>query len=604
MQSMQSVPEQRFRRCSRRGIAIVMALVILGIVLVLAYIYNFTSRQSKLASRRMFWGETTYFIVDSMVEEVFHKIKTKPIKLFKEKLLANEGSDYVSLDLQLKSNSLEVAYGMGLSLEEIKILAKVISIEADLQFDESDSIGVIEVVVTAKIKSKLGKAITRQVTARRDFRYVTLFGDKLRQDYALFLKQVSSSRDPNDYNYGLTVETHPGTSGQALNGKIYLGGPDKMSNRHILNSSNYSEADLRYLEEAGIDSDTFTDPSVFQKGVKSAFFLDVLVHDNALDDAFRKVPSRPNLSRENAQGWVESFFRMGAGEASIKFEIAADQDPDHNALPLRIESPSGPGLRVEGSVFREYKYSVNTEYKTGSDDDIKSELIISHKVPQAALYGNDPFGQNFYPLFSNNEAIENKELTRTQFLPYNEGKDFAQVYPYRKGKAWDIAKDNILMPMADGSQILNIDGIVAIVADEVIFDRKTFIRGQGVLLVLGKIRILESIIAKNPDVDRLVLVSRAERGGAIVVETSKEIQAYLMCHSFSAKGFKGTVSTALSAFNVFGGISADTLNFFKLKQGSRLKYNPKFMDDQPKLILAKSIHYYKIYNNEKIEPDS
>ena len=194
-------------------------------------------------------------------------------------------------------------------------------------------------------------------------------------------------------------------------------------------------------------------------------------------------------------------------------------------------------------------------------------------------------------------------MTRTQFLPYNEGKDFAQVYPYRKGKAWDIAKDNILMPMADGSQILNIDGIVAILADEVIFDRKTIIRGQGVLLVMGKIRILDSIIADNPDEDRLVLVSRAYQGH-IVIETHKRIDAYLMCHSLPGKGFRGTISKTLSTIEIFGGVSADRLDFFKLKQGSTLTYNSKFMDGQPKLVLGKPIHYYKIYNNEKIEPTS
>ena len=70
------IPEQRFKRNSRQGMAIVMALMILGIILVMAYIYNFTSRQGKLSSRRMFWGETTYFIVDSMVEEVFQIIKS------------------------------------------------------------------------------------------------------------------------------------------------------------------------------------------------------------------------------------------------------------------------------------------------------------------------------------------------------------------------------------------------------------------------------------------------------------------------------------------------------------------------------------------------
>ena len=279
--------------------------------------------------------------------------------------------EHVQLNLALKSSKLDVAYGMGLILDKVKILAKVIPIEADLQFDESDSLGVLEVVVTAKIKSKLGKAITRQVTARRDFRHVTLFGNKLLQDYALFLKQPSPPRGPNDYGYGdnLTVIRSPGTSSRA--GKIYLGGQDEISNVHILNSSNYSEADQRYLNEAGIvlnASLNFTDPSVFQGGEKSTFFRDVLVRDTALDRAFRRVPGSPSISRENALKWVEHFFHTGVGEASISFEIGADQDPERNVLPLRIDSPPGEGLRVEGSVYREYKYSVNTEYKTENDD--------------------------------------------------------------------------------------------------------------------------------------------------------------------------------------------------------------------------------------------
>ena len=157
-----------------------------------------------------------------------------------------------------------------------------------------------------------------------------------------------------------------------------------------------------------------------------------------------------------------------------------------------------------------------------------------------------------------------------------------------------------MTPLADGTQILNIDGIVAVLADEVVFDKKTIIKGQGVLLVMGQIKILESIVADTNN-DKLVLVSRARKGD-IVVQTADKVEAYLMCHSFAK--YRGTISTAGKAFNIHGGMSTDSLDFFKLKEGSKLTYDPRYMDDQPKLILAKPVHYYKIYNNEKIEPPS
>ena len=325
---MLRIPEQRFKRNSRQGMAIVMALVILGIILIMAYIYNFTSRQGKLASRRMFWGETTYFVVDSMVDEVFHTLKSRP-DLIREQLLSNDDQTYVELDLALKSAQLDVAFGMGLALDEVKILAKIIPIEADLQFSESDSVGVLEVVVTANIKNKIGRAITRQVTARRDFRNVTLFGSKLLQDYALFMKQPSPPRGANDFNYGdnLTLIRKPGTQSRA--GKIYLGGKDQTS-IHVLNSSNYSEVDKKYIDEAGIIVDgtmEFTDPNIFQQGKKSRFFLDVLVKDAALKGAFRRIPERPEDSRDNALKWVE-HFSYWSWEAAIIYDIAADQEPD------------------------------------------------------------------------------------------------------------------------------------------------------------------------------------------------------------------------------------------------------------------------------------
>ena len=599
------IPEQRFKRNSRQGMAILMALVILGIILVLAYIYNFTSRQGKLSSRRMFWGETTYFIVESMVEEVFYTLKSKP-DLFKNKLLSVEGQEYVQLNIPLKSAKLDVAYGMGLVLDQVKILAKAIPIEADLQFGESDSVGALEVVVTAKIKSNLGKAIIRQVTARRDFRHVTLFGSKLLQDYALFMKQPSPPRSTNDFGFGdnLTVIRKPGT--KSLAGKVYLGGREKNST-HILNSSNYSQADQKYLDMAGITPDgsmSFADPSIFQRSEKSRFFLDVLVNDEALERAFRRIPGRPEDSRDNALKWVEHFFYTGVGEAAVKFEIAADQDPARKVLPLRIDSPPGEALRIEGRVFREYKFSVNTEYETENDDvdHNKPDPIITHWVPQAALYEVNPFRNNTWSLFSGNSSIIEKETHRERFLPYKRSKDFSQVYPYRKGETWNIVKSNIVTPLADGTQILNIDGIVAVLAEEVIFDRKTIIRGQGVLLVMGKILILESIVAEGSN-DKLVLVSRARRGN-ITVQTPNKVEAYLMCHSFAGAGYKGTVSTVTSEIDIHGGISTDKLNFFKLKEGSKLTYDQRYMDGQPKLILSKPMHYYKIYNNEKIEPPS
>ena len=156
-------------------------------------------------------------------------------------------------------------------------------------------------------------------------------------------------------------------------------------------------------------------------------------------------------------------------------------------------------------------------------------------MPQAGLYEVDVFSNSTWSLFEGNNLIVDKhmkDMRRIAFLPYNRAKDFSQVYPNRKDKTWDIVKNNIMTPLADGTQILNIDGIVAVLADKVVFDKKTIIRGQGVLLVMGQIKILQSIIADTNN-DKLVLVSRARRGD-IVVQTADKVEAYLMCHSFES----------------------------------------------------------------------
>lgn len=601
---------------SRRGIAILMALVVLGIILVIAYVYNFTSRQGKLASRRMFWGETTYFIADSVLEETFQYIRKNP-QLMDQELLKNSG-EWVKLDFQLKSAQLDTALGMSLDKSNIKVSARVILTNSILEFVD-EKVGALEVVATVSNKSGIGIPLTRQITARRDFRYVTLFGSNFMQDYALMLKVKPLPRNQGDYDYNnLSIERT--TASDVSMGKVFLGKLQGTNEAHYLGSERASQADERYLKEAGIvlnESMEFDKPDAFNQGAKSNFLLDILLYDQSIKQAlklgpdFDQNPYSLESARQNARKWINHFFILGAGEDRIKIEVETDQNPSVQSLPLRLESVVDKGFRIEDRVFREFKYSVKTQYVTDNDDvdkNFQNPFTVRHLANQAGMFESDPFSATTWSQFEGNPDIppSGREEYLRVFLPYKNSLAYSQIFPNQQSLTWNEVKKHLMIQVSDNEQILNIDGIVGVAADEIVFDKKTIVKGQGVLLVMGKIIIQSGIERSNPAYDRLVLVSRAVGPsigqGHIHIDTDQNIEAFLMCHSFVKNGSNGTLTSTRQNFYIHGGISLDKLNIFGIGNNNTVSYDPNFfLDSGLKLSLGVPVHYYKIYNNEKID---
>ena len=586
---------------SRRGIAIMMALVILGIILVVAYIYNFTSRQGKLASRRMFWGETVYFIADSVMEETFHNIKKNPQDLFAK--IVDKQEEWLPLDFDFNSIKLDIALGMNLKKSMIKVAARVFDLKKDLEF-KGEIVGAIEIVVTVSIKKGIGIPLIRQVSARRGFRYVKAFGRHLHQDYALLLKKKPKSPPPTYQFNRLTIERDNDLD--SLFGRVFLGNERKV----ILGTNHLSQADTRYLDESGVllnQEIIFDDADDFDKDKQSYFLLDILRKDPAIK------PLRNNQTRPDALKWVKDFFRRGAGEDRIFMRIDS-YTPSLQSIPITLETVPGKSFRVEGDVDRELYVSVTTKYQTLDNDIDQSkndDFTVRHLTPQAAMFESDPFSSTTWSLFQGKQDFiqkgKEKEHLR-DFIPYRKSSAYAQIFPEMQSLAWSEVKKRLMIQLDQNTQILNIDGIVGVVADKVIFDKNTIIKGQGVLIVMGKI-IIQNEIKKQSSFDKLVLVSRATGPalghGHIHINTDQRIEAYLMCHAFVKNGSNAKITSTNKSFNLKGGMSMDVLDFANFGDENTLIYDPNFsQSDALTLTIGVPIHYYKIYNNEKIDHTS
>lgn len=585
---------------SRRGIAIMMALVILGIILVVAYIYNFTSRQGKLASRRMFWGETVYFLADSVMEEAFHNIKKRPQDIFTK--LVDKPDEWLDLDLDFNSIKLDVALGMSLDKSMVKVSARMFPLNKELEFEsKGEKVGAIEIVVTISVKKGIGIPLIRQVSARRGFRYVKVFGKELHQDYALLLKKKPNP--PPNYSNSLTISRDRGTD--LFLGRVFLGTKDEM----ILGTETLSRADERYLDWSGILLDqqiVFDSADAFDKDFQSDFLLDILSKDPAIK------PLRNNQTREDALKWVKEFFRRGAGEDRISMTISSPLYSNHS-IPIKLESEPGDSFMIEGQVNRELLHSVTTQYQTLDNDIDQSKngtFTAKHMAPQAGMFDNPITRLLGYSLFNDKDFIQaGKEGEHLRdFIPYRKLSAYAQIVPNMQSLTWSEVKRHLMIQLDQNTQILNINGIVAVVTDEAIFDKQTIIKGQGALVITGKI-IIQNEIKKSGSSDKLVLVSRAlgpSLGqGHIHINTDQIIEAYLMCHAFVKNGSKGKISSTNQSFKLKGGMSMDILDFVKLGADSTLNYDPNFaQSDALTLTIGVPMHYYKIYNNEKIDHTS
>ncbi|MCJ8345701.1 hypothetical protein MJH12_09185, partial [bacterium] len=245
------------QKTSHKGVVIFVAVFVIGVVAGIAAIYSYPTRHSKMSSRRMFYGETVFFVAESALDEAFLKLQSEPSLV---KSIFDAKGEYIALDFSLDSMSLDSLSESGVSGKDIKVIAKSIVLKSgeidpsSFMFPE-EKLGVIELVVTTKLYGggfRSGKPTTRQVTGRRNFRYVQLIGPMSHTNYALFIKHKTAptkSRASSANN--LTV--YPGSSG-----RIYLGTDDSktwQTTKHILRPTYLSSAEQAYLKSEGFEED-------------------------------------------------------------------------------------------------------------------------------------------------------------------------------------------------------------------------------------------------------------------------------------------------------------------------------------------------------------
>jgi len=568
-------------------------------------------------SRRMFWGETTYFVVDSILEECYYRLKERSALL--EGLQAAEPQRLEPAQLGLTSlNRLETSYGLGLEADDVTILGKVIPLYRglpDLQFPE-DLVGVLEITVTVKVRSRgAGAAVVRQVTSRREFHQIQITGPELLTNYALFMKEPAPvpSETRDSANYALKIVRKDGTL--AEEGRVFLGGDE--NHVHRLGSGHREDADDQYLRESGIEPIEMTVESTtgeeFYRGNASAMLLDMVWSDPLLQprvDVSGQVDIE--MKRRLAQTFVQAYFN-GVDQRSIKYRLTPKlPQPKDGILNLAIQSPVGKGMIFEGRVRRLFNSWVDSEYTPGADEIFEERYQsygykLEHEVPASWLYSPEIFTGSYYPLFYKMPMAENAKTSRLQFLPFSKSKAYTHIFPVLGStKAWDRFKSSNLIDVGE-YYVMNVNGVMGIL-DDVHFDKKVYYRGQGAFVAIGNITFSAGIEPIDPRKDLLMILTRCRgktiRPGHLYFESDDKIEAFLYSLSFpNRRRFNGTVATGLREFSIKGGLVADTIDINNLRQGSVLEYDPRYAQSRRGFFPSGQIHFYKIFNKEKKKID-
>ena len=598
---------------SRRGMIIPMAVFIIGILAVLVSVFNLSSRQSKLMSRRIFWGEITYFLAESILEETFHEISTNP-EPYIQSMRESSGA-YVDLGYRPTAlEELNTGYGLGLGAGDVRLEGKFIPTAVggeDLEL-EGDLVGVMQITVTVKVTAQRirSKALIRRISANRGIRYVRGGGQRFLTPYLLFLKnppQSPSKGSVSDINLRLKR-----TSTEMGYGRIFLGGAEDTQHHvnpyRILPGSaqeNYLNSwEMRAWEQLEISSiEAFE--GTFERD-RNRVLMDLIWWD----PRFRRITGRgtvdPMIGENRALGWLRSYFQAVPSPV-IEFRMDEDFSARSDTWNLQVESASGAGLPVEGKVFQKFLFHTTAIYPPGGKElePQSSTYLANHRVPLAQLYESEPL-RTFagWKLFGGMEVFQGKEEnTRLSYAPFMEVKTYSEIYPkFGTTSPWDHFQSEHIFDFQDRS-LLRVNGISGIIGDLQI-DRPTTYTGKGVIIVMGKVIISAPLTRDPTDPDAyLMIVSRAKTGFTepVQINTPETIEAYIQAHSFASSSSKRGTLKASVPFHIRGGLSLDYLDVNSLPTGSVLETDPVAYGEVRISTLQKGYQFYKVFNNERPE---
>ncbi|MCO4783889.1 MAG: hypothetical protein KC646_16290 [Candidatus Cloacimonetes bacterium] len=628
---MFTIPQNRFRFLDRakkaspkKGVVIFIAVFVIAIVGGIAAIYSYTTRHSKMSSRRMFYGETVYFVAESALEEAFLKLQDRPDlidAIFASKI-------HIPLELSLSAMNLGSLSDSGVEAKDIKIMAKAVVLKSgetipDGFMDPNEKIGIIELVATIKMYGggfRSGKPTIRQVTGRRNFRYVKLTGPSSHTNYGLFIKHRTVPTESRaDTSNNLTIA--PGKVG-----RIYLGTDERKtweSTTQVLRPSFLSTAEKEFMKAEGFrDDGSGVYVAMIKEGdqliegsdkklIDSDLFVDSLIWDPKLERTYVLTGNyasmgdvEKNQYRSALRGAIRKYLRESDSNY-IKVSLESNYERNSEALNLGIEAEAGEFVGIEGNVLRQLKFSASNEYPGN---------ILPRKTQSSGYaFAWKSNQRNMISLLNNGglplyETVEGDGVARSgleleqdklNFTPYRKSNQYSYVYTKSASRsAWQNFKQEQMIEYVDGSATIKVDGVMVVVG-EIDFNQDITYQGKGVILALNGIRISANIRRMSLN-DQLIIVTRGVKSD-FIFESDIVVDAYLMGHKLGAGSQTVTLNAGASSnvFEINGGLSLDELSVNDLPEGSRIKFDSSFASDYFHLSMAYPIHYYKIDNQER-----
>lgn len=570
----------------RRGIVIFIAFAVIGIIGIFAAIYMFTSRQGKLQSRRIFWGELAFFLAESMVEETFAIMKhrsedpretTMGSVSWIEKTVAEIGSEAQTFDLPIREfstmellNSSFSSMGLQYSDIEVQVRTFVISSgeEEGTKFvSESEKIGTIEVVATVNlpVSSVSDAKVIRQAQGRRDFRFISVQGKNLFHDYALLIKKAPDAAESFGFagNPALLVEAGDGFAPGSVSesdykfGRVFLGASETESTR-IIQAPSLTVTEQRYLQSSS-DLGEFRQPNgPFENKItryepfsgsepeRAVFLLDSLLQDpnllrvlevqfpgfgamlgpGGIDEfEYTALPENSkDILREAMRNFLRDYYQNNSSaEVLFSFYPAAFSYP---SLNISIDGLQDYPVLVEGRTFRLFGFEGEVRYQGGFlGGGIEESRFPFYELRNApAVYNHSP-ENSWYPAFYGQPGVTeaNAEQKVREYLSYTHLNAFSYMFTNVDGKTgWEWFKTYSMS--SDGTQdYINVDGIMVIVGD-VHFERDTVFKGSGVLWITGRVQFDGGLYKSSPT-NMLTIVSRASyqgTGSAVSINTAPE----------------------------------------------------------------------------------
>lgn len=637
---------------ARRGIVIFIIFSLIGIVGGIAAIYLFTSGQSRLQSRRIFWGEAVLYVAESLLDETFYEIKKRSAipsdnsvgggGWFRTQLTEGR-NDAAMFDRPLEEfavfQSLEdetLFLPGGLSLDpdkiQIRVLPYVLKMGPGDGLFEGEIYGFVEVEVEVHVNmgSGLGgSGLVRRIQGRRDFRLTSVLGQEPLLDYALLLKrspEPSSVSELGGQNR-LTIRQSPALSGdeQEFFGKAYFGKGEEGRSTVVLQGIQPTQTEGFFLEQSGIyglpDAEkgfvlNLTDPALLSDSAKNPqaeYVASVVLSDPVIQAVLRTndLPSSVDGLEDDEKyavydavlGFLQEEIRRG-GELEINTSLSPVSYP---SLNMAYDGGQSSRSAVEGSAVRLFGFEGEVFYRgfpTLGSAGNEGRAFLSQSVrPMNEVIRRE---EGILAPMSGVEGLTGNDDAIDKQVPWKEPVLYSYVYYNHSGMTgWEHFRRDHTLKTGSGKTHMKVDGIMAI-NGAVHFEGDYLVEGCGVLLVKGPITITGEIAKSGGagSADCLILSTRSQSvdeqpAGGFLIQTEQEIQAMLQALSYNVTEKTASLRTSGGDFHILGGVQANTLNQRDLSPGSTITYDPVFSRSYRSLTFAVPVHLYKIHNKSR-----